>query len=330
MNAKRVLSGIQTSGSGELHIGNYLGAVKQWIELQEEHDAFYMLANLHAITVPLEPSVAKENVYKITALLLALGLDPKKATLFVQSLIPAHSELAWLLNTIAYMGELRRMTQFKDKAGEDQESVSVGLFDYPVLQAADILLYQANLVPVGEDQKQHLELTRNLAERFNNRFGQTFTLPDVYTPNQVARIMSLQDPTKKMSKSHGSETYIALLDDAKAVEAKIKRAVTDSDHQVRFDQNDKSAISNLLIIFSAVTDRSIQDLETDYGATGYGRFKKDLTDALNTFLEPIRDQYYVLMADRAELDQILKEGSQKAEKVAIATLQRAKSRMGMF
>lgn len=326
----RVLSGITTSGNGEAHIGNYLGAMKQHIELQDQHEVFYMLANLHAITVPLDPSAVKENVYKIAAMYLALGLDVSKATLFVQSLVPAHAELAWLLNSIAYMGEMKRMTQFKDKAGDDQEAVSVGLFDYPVLMAADILLYQAQIVPVGDDQKQHVELTRNLADRFNNRYGETFVLPEPYIPEKAARIKGLDNPAKKMGKSHGAMNYLGLTDDEPTIREKIKRAVTDSDTEVRYDLTQKPAISNLLVIFSAVTGRSIEDLENDYRTTGYGRFKNDLAEASVAYIDPIRTRYEQILADKTALDKILQTGSAKAQEVADQTLRLVKDKMGIF
>ncbi len=326
----RVLSGIQTSGTGELHIGNYIGAVKQWIEFQDAHEAYYMLANLHAITVPIEPDVTRDNVYKVAALYLALGLDPKKSTIFVQSKVHEHAELGWLLNCVAYMGEMKRMTQFKDKAGDDQEGVSVGLFDYPVLMAADILLYNPQLVPVGDDQKQHVELTRNLAERFNNKYGKTFAIPDVYTPDHAARIMGLDNPMKKMSKSLGPNNYISLLDDPAKIREKMKKAVTDSESEVRFDKEKKPAVSNLLTIFSVVTNRSIEDLEKDYGTTGYGRFKNDLAEALVAFLEPVQQKYQVIISDKSELEKVLAEGSARAQELAAKTLQDAKNRMGIL
>lgn len=326
----RVLSGIQPSGSGELHLGNYLGAIKQHIALQEENEAYYMIVNLHAITVPHDPEVIRENVYKVAALYLALGLDPQKCVLFVQSLVPAHAELAWLLNTVAYMGEMRRMTQFKDKAGDDQDAVSVGLFDYPVLMAADILLYQPNIVPVGDDQKQHIELTRNLAERFNNRFGQTFTTPEPFIPERAARIMGLDNPAKKMSKSSAPDNYISLLDSDPTIREKMKRAVTDSDNEVRYDKENKPAISNLLTIFEAVSGRTIEELERDYGTAGYGRFKSELADALVTFLAPVQTRYQTYIADKAELDHILRKGSTVAAEAAERTLRTAKDRMGIL
>jgi tryptophanyl-tRNA synthetase len=319
---------MQPSGNGELHIGNYLGAAKQWVDLQNDHDAFYMIVDLHAITVPYEPAVLKENIYKIAALYLALGVDPAKSTIFVQSHLPAHSEMAWLLNTITSMGELNRMTQFKDKGGESENS-SAGLFNYPVLMAADILLYQANLVPVGEDQKQHLELTRNLAERFNSRFGQTFTVPDYYAPENAARIMGLDNPAKKMSKSLGPDNYIGLLDDSPRIREKLKKAVTDSDGIVRFDKENKPAISNLLTIFSAVSGRSVQDLEQQYASSGYGVFKDDLAEATVAFLTPIQERYNTLINDKSQLDAILNEGAEKAATVASATLAAAQTKMGL-
>lgn len=327
----RVLSGITTSGQGELHLGNYVGAVKQHIELQNDNEVYYMMANLHAITVPHAPEQVKENVYKIAALYLALGLDPEKSTLFVQSLVPAHTELTWLLNTIAYMGEMRRMTQFKDKAGDDQDAVSVGLFDYPVLQAADILLYRPDIVPVGEDQKQHIELTRNLAERFNNRFGDTFVLPEPHIPQKAARIMGLDNPTKKMSKSASStDNYISLLDPADTIQSKMKRAVTDSDNAVRYDKEAKPAISNLLVIFEAISGRGIESLENEYGTTGYGRFKNDLADVIIDFLAPVQSKYQAIITDRSGLDALLRGGSEKASVVAKKTLTLAKEKMGVL
>lgn len=312
-----------------MHIGNYIGALRQFVALQDEHESFYMLANLHAITVPIEPAAAKENVYKVAALYLAIGLNPDKATIFVQSKVPEHAQLAWLLNTITYMGELRRMTQFKDKSGGDQENVSVGLFDYPVLMAADILLYQAEMVPVGEDQKQHIELTRNLAERFNSRFGDTFTVPKPMIAGSGAKIMGLDNPEKKMSKSLGANNYISLLDDSPKIREKIKHAVTDSENQIRFDKIAKPAISNLLTIFAVVTGKEIADLERQYDSAGYGKFKEDLADALTAFLTPIQEKYHNLIEDKPALDQVLTSGSLKAQAVASKMLVKAKNQMGM-
>lgn len=326
----RVLSGLQTSGTGELHIGNYLGAVRQWIQLQDQNEVYYMLANLHAITVPMDPKAVKENVYKMTAMVLALGVDPEKSTLFVQSMVPEHAELTWILNTMAYMGELRRMTQFKDKAGQDQDAVSAGLFDYPVLMAADILLYQANMVPVGQDQKQHLELARNLAERFNNRFGEIFTVPEPHIPKDAARIMSLTDPTKKMSKSLGPDSYIGLLDKPNTIQDKLRKAVTDSENLVRFDVENKPGLSNLLIILSLITHQSLEGLTTHYKDQGYGQFKDDLAAALEKFLTPVQERYERLMKDRDSLEKTLRDGSKKAQTLASEILSKVKEKMGIL
>jgi tryptophanyl-tRNA synthetase len=320
---------MQPSGNGELHLGNYLGAAKQWVALQNDYDAFYMIVNLHAITVPYEPAILKENVYKVAALYMACGVDPQKSTIFVQSLVPEHTELTWLLNQVTSMGELRRMTQFKDKA-DDQENASVGLFDYPVLMAADILLYQTNLVPVGEDQKQHLELTRNLAERFNGRFGETFVVPEPHIPTESARIMGLDNPAKKMSKSGAPDNFISILDTPEVIREKLKKAVTDSDNQVRYDKEQKPAISNLLTIFSAVSGKTIDQLVTEYSDAGYGTFKGDAAEAIITFLEPIQTKYNEIMADREALDALLREHSAKAQSVAAQTLRKAKDAMGVL
>lgn len=326
----RILSGIQTSGNGELHIGNYIGAVKQWIDLQEQSDdTYYMLANLHALTVPIEPEVARENVYKITALYLALGLDPAKTTIFAQSMVPAHAQLCWIFSTLTHMGELKRMTQFKDKAGQDTEGVSVGLFAYPVLQAADILLYQPTAVPVGEDQRQHIELTRNIAERFNHRYGPTFTVPDPLIPAAGARIMGLDDPSRKMSKSLGANNYISLLDDPATIVEKMKKAVTDSENEVRYDPKVKPAISNLLTIFSAITDLSTAELEGRLQNAGYGQFKTQLSEALIEFLAPVQAKYAGLISDRPLLEKILATGAAQASVTANTTLQLVRERVGL-
>ncbi len=326
----RVLSGMQPTGNGELHIGNYLGAAKQWIELQNDHDAFYMIVNLHAITVPYQPEILRDNVFKLAAIYLALGLDPAKATIFVQSLVPEHAEMTWLLNCVTTMGELRRMTQFKDKTGDNQEAGSVGLFDYPVLMAADILLYRANLVPVGDDQKQHLELTRDLAERFNSRFKASLIIPEPLIPENLARIMALDNPTKKMSKSGAPDSFISLLDSADKIREKMKVAVTDSENVVRFDRENKPAISNLLTIFSAISGQSVEALASTYGSGGYGHFKADLAEVLINFLSPVQARYQTFYDDQAQLEQILRAGSAKAQNEAAATLATAKTQMGLL
>ena len=325
---KRVLSGIQTSGN--LHLGNYIGALRQFIALQEAYECYFFLADLHAITVPQDPKALAAQVRQAANLHLACGLDPGTVALFRQSDVSAHAELAWLLNTIATMGELSRMTQFKDKTtGTQRESVGVGLFDYPVLQAADILLYQADLVPVGEDQKQHIELTRDLAERFNGRFGEVFRVPDILTPEHGARIMGLDDPTKKMSKSAASEmNYVALTDDPDTVRKKISKAVTDSGSEVKAGE-DRSALTNLLTIFSAVTDTPIADLERDYAGTGYADFKADLAEAIIELLRPIQQKLAELEAEPTATDQVLAAGAEKARPVAERTLAAAYRAVGL-
>ncbi|MCL6637650.1 MAG: tryptophan--tRNA ligase, partial [Alicyclobacillus sp.] len=274
----RVLSGIQPSGI--MTLGNYLGAMKNFVKLQHEAECFFCIVDLHAVTVPQEPAELRQNTLNLAALYLACGIDPDKATLFVQSQVPAHAELGWLLQCVAYYGELGRMTQFKDKSSQ-REVVTAGLFTYPALMAADILLYQADLVPVGEDQKQHLELTRDLADRFNRRYGPTFTVPEPYIPEVGGRIMSLEDPAKKMSKSDANpNAYIAMLDDADTIRRKVLRAVTDSGREIRYDPQEKPAISNLLTIFALCSGQSLAEVEAAYAGKGYGEFKKDLAEVV--------------------------------------------------
>lgn len=323
---KTILSGIQPSGT--LTIGNYLGAIKQFIELQKDHNCYYMIVDQHAITVPQDPKELRENTRSLAALYLASGVDPERATLFIQSEVSAHSELAWMLQSITYMGELERMTQFKDKA-EQQESVSSALFTYPALMAADILLYDVDVVPVGDDQTQHLELTRDLAERFNNRFGEIFTIPEIRIPKTGARIMSLQDPTKKMSKSdQNQQGFISMLDEPKVIQRKINRAVTDSDGVVKYDKENKPGISNLLDIYASCTGESIQELEQKYEGKGYGDFKKGVAKAVIDLLEPIQKRYKDLVHSD-ELDEILDEGAKKASLKANEMLEKAKKGMGL-
>ncbi|MCL6594502.1 MAG: tryptophan--tRNA ligase, partial [Alicyclobacillus sp.] len=312
----RVLSGIQPSGI--MTLGNYLGAMKNFVKLQHEAECFFCIVDLHAVTVPQEPAELRQNTLNLAALYLACGIDPAKATLFVQSHVPAHAELGWLLQCVAYYGELGRMTQFKDKAAQ-RDVVTAGLFTYPALMAADILLYQADLVPVGEDQKQHLELTRDLADRFNRRYGPTFTLPEPYIPEVGGRIMSLEDPAKKMSKSDANpNAYIAMLDDADTIRRKVLRAVTDSGREIRYNPQEKPAISNLLTIFALCSGRSLAEIETAYAGKGYGEFKKDLAEAVVAALQPIQQRYQELVHSE-ELRQILTRGAEAAAAVADAT-----------
>lgn len=323
---KTIFSGIQPSGT--LTIGNYLGAIRQFVELQHDYHCYFCIVDEHAITVPQDPKELSHNIRSLAALYLAAGIDPKKSTLFIQSEVSAHTQLGWMLQTLSYMGELERMTQFKDKSSE-QSGVSAGLFTYPSLMAADILLYQAHLVPVGDDQKQHLELTRTLAERFNNRYGKTFVVPDIRIPKVGARIMSLQEPTKKMSKSAENErSFISMLDDPKKIERKIKSAVTDSDGIVTYDPNHKPGVSNLLSIYASCTGESIESLESTYKDKGYGAFKADVAKAVKDVLEPIQKRYYDLI-ESDTLDIILDEGAERAASIANKTLVTAKKAMGL-
>lgn len=321
-----IFSGIQPSGT--LTLGNYLGAIKQFVELQDEYQCYFCIVDEHAITVPQDRLELRKNIRSLAALYLASGLDPKKATLFIQSEVPAHTQLGWILQSISYVGELERMTQYKDKS-HGKEAVSSALLTYPALMAADILLYQSNLVPVGDDQKQHLELTRDLAQRFNNRFNDIFTIPEIRIPKVGARIMSLQEPTKKMSKSDENiKGFISMLDEPKKIEKKIKSAVTDSEGIVKFDKENKPGISNLLTIYSSCTGESIADLEKKYEGKGYGIFKQDVADAVVNLLQPIQERYAELIASE-ELDIILDEGAANASQVANKTIAKAKKAMGL-
>ena len=306
---QRVFSGIQPSGT--LTIGNYLGAIKNFVRLQREATCYFCIVDLHAVTVPQDPEKLRENTLSLAAMYLAAGIDPEHSVLFTQSHVPAHAELGWLLQCVAYYGELGRMTQFKDKSAH-KEVVTAGLLTYPALMAADILLYHTDLVPVGEDQKQHLELTRDIAERFNRRFGDTFVIPEPYIPKVGGRIMSLEDPSRKMSKSDESAGgYISMLDDADTIRRKVSRAVTDSEREVRFDEAAKPAISNLLTIFALCADRTVDDVAADYDGKGYGPFKKDLAEVVVDTLQPIQQRYQELLAS-GELEVILKKGAARA------------------
>lgn len=324
-----ILSGIQPSGV--VHLGNYLGAMRQHIELARDAErAFYMLVDLHAITVPQDPATLRRNTLSLAALYLAAGLDTDRAALFVQSHIPAHAELGWILTTLTTMGELERMTQFKEKGrSDDRSGTGVGLFAYPALMAADILLYGTTHVPVGEDQVQHVELARDLAKRFNSRFGETFVVPEPKLVRSVARIMGLDDPTKKMSKSATSEyNYIALTDAPDVVERKIRKAVTDSGSEITAS-DDKPALRNLLVIYSGVTGQAVEDIVNAYQGKDYGDFKAGLTEAVNEFLAPIQAKYHELMADEARLLEVLHAGADRARPVADATLADVKAKLGL-
>ncbi|MET9555705.1 tryptophan--tRNA ligase [Streptomyces sp. NPDC006645] len=327
----RALSGIQPT-AGSFHLGNYLGAIRQYVALQETHDAFYMVVDLHAITIPQEPADLRANTRLAAAQLLAAGLDPQRCTLFIQSHVPEHAQLGWVMNCLTGFGEASRMTQFKDKsARQGADRATVGLFTYPILQVADILLYQADSVPVGEDQRQHVELTRDLAERFNSRFGSTFTVPKPHIVKEVAKIYDLQDPSIKMSKSASTpKGLVNLLDDPKATAKKIKSAVTDTGTEIRFDAEAKPGISNLLTIFSTLTGTEVADLERRYEGKGYGALKVDLAEAMVDFVTPFRSRTQEYLDDPETLDSILAAGAEKARAVAAETLAQAYDRIGFL
>jgi tryptophanyl-tRNA synthetase len=327
----RVLSGIQPTADS-FHFGNYLGAIRQWVALQDSHDAFYCVVDLHAITVEHDPATLRRRTRLAAAQLLALGLDPERCTLFVQSQVPEHAQLAWVMSCLTGFGEASRMTQFKDKSARGgADRATVGLFTYPILQAADILLYQANQVPVGEDQRQHLELTRDLAQRFNTRYGVTFVLPEAYILTGAAKITDLQEPTAKMSKSGSSPAGILeLMDDPAALRKKVRAAVTDAGREVRYDVADKPGISNLLDISSALTGQPVAELEAAYAGRGYGDFKKELAEQVVAFVEPVQQRTKQLMDDPAELDRLLALGGDRARTVAADTLGRVYDRIGFL
>ncbi|MBA9025191.1 MULTISPECIES: tryptophan--tRNA ligase [Bacillaceae] len=323
---KRIFSGIQPTGS--ITLGNYIGAMKQFIELQHEYDCYFCIVDQHAITVPQDRLELRKNIRNLAALYLAIGLDPEKNTIFIQSEVPAHAQAGWMMTCNVYIGELERMTQFKDKsAGKD--GVSAGLLTYPPLMVADILLYNTDLVPVGEDQKQHIELTRDLAERFNRKYGEIFTIPEISLPKAGARIMSLQEPEKKMSKSDpNKKATISLLDDPKQIEKKIKSAVTDSEGIVKYDKENKPGVSNLLSIYSIFSGKSIAEIEAMYEGKGYGDFKSGLVEVVLAEIKPIQDRYYNLL-DSTELDEILDRGAEKANREANKMLRKMENGIGL-
>ncbi|MFA7319425.1 MAG: tryptophan--tRNA ligase [Parcubacteria group bacterium] len=324
---KRIFSGIQPSGN--LHIGNYLGAIKNWVALQDTYDSIFCVVDLHAITVPQDPKELRRRTLEVAKIYLAAGIDPKKCALFIQSHVQEHAELAWILNTIAKIPELEKMTQFKDKSAKNEkESVSVGLFDYPVLMAADILLYDTELVPVGKDQKQHVELTRTLAERFNHRFGETFIVPKAYTTEVSENIMGLDDPSKKMSKSAKSEyNYISLTDDAETVRKKIKKAVTDSGSEIVY-ASDKPALKNLINIYSLLSEKSPAEIEKIYVGKGYADFKTGLAETIIAFLEPFQEKMAELTDEKVL--EILRAGAEKVRPLAKKKLDEAKEKVGFI
>lgn len=327
MDKKVVYSGIQPSGS--LTIGNYIGALSNFSELQEEYNCLYCIVDMHAITMPQEPKYLRKNTLDILSLYLACGLDPEKSIIYIQSHVPEHAELGWVLNTIASMGQLQRMTQFKDKSSKSKE-VLAGILNYPVLMAADILLYQSAYVPVGEDQRQHIELTRDLAQKFNSRYSDTFTIPDIMTPKVGARIMSLQDPQYKMSKSDSDENaFILILDDENAIRRKIKRAVTDSEGVIRYS-TEQPGLKNLIDIYSSFSKLSVEEIVEKYKDLGYGKFKEDLAEVVVERLRPVQERFNAIRNDKEYLEKVYTEGAQKASALARKTLRKVYKKVGFI
>ena len=325
---KRIFSAIQPSG--QMTLGNYLGAIRNWVELQDEFDCVFATANLHAITVRQDPKKLKENTVNLFALLIAAGVDPEKSIFFHQSMVPAHAELSWVLSTFTQFGELSRMTQFKDKSARHADNINAGLFTYPSLMAADILLYQADMVPVGEDQKQHLELTRDIAERFNGIYGKTFVVPEPYIKKNAARVRSLLDPSKKMSKSDpNAKSFILMVDEPATIMKKFRSAVTDSEASVRYAEG-KDGINNLMEIYSACTGKTYAQIEDEFRGKGYGDFKTAVGEAVVATLEPIQIRYKELLSDRKHLDELAQRGAANAEKIARRTIEKVYKRVGLL
>lgn len=328
MNKKTILSGIQATGS--LTLGNYLGALNNWVEMQEEYDCYYMIADLHTLTIRNNPETLRENTLKLIALYIAAGLDPEKNTIFIQSHVPAHTQISWILNCYTYMGELNRMTQFKDKSSKHADNINSGLFTYPVLMAADILAYNADLVPVGDDQKQHLELTRNIAERFNSLYGETFKIPEPYIKKVGARIMGLQNPTAKMSKSSQDPMdKILLTDSPDEIRKKFKKAVTDSENCVRFDRETKPGVSNLMSIYGIIKNKTMDEIEKEFEGQGYGTFKTAVAEAVIERLEPLQNKYNELLENPDKLMAICNKGAKKAEEKANRVLKDVYKKVGL-
>ena len=321
-----IFSGIQPSGT--LTLGNYIGALKNFSKLQDDYDCIYSIVDMHAITVRQNPAELRRRCLELAAIYIASGIDPKKSLIYCQSHVSGHAELAWILNCFTYMGEMNRMTQFKDKSAKHADNINVGLFTYPVLMAADILLYQTNLVPVGHDQKQHLEICRDIAQRFNGIYGDVFTIPEGYIPKVGARIMSLQEPTRKMSKSDPEDTFVALTDDPDTIRRKIKRAVTDSDGEIRFDPENKPGVSNLLSIMSALGAGEIDALVNELQGQGYGALKNRVADCVIAALEPMQTEYKRLIADKAYLQGVLDENAKTATYLATKTLRKVQKKVG--
>ncbi len=324
---KRIFSGIQPTGN--LTLGNYIGALRNFSLLQDEYDCLYSIVDLHALTVRQNPAELRKACLRTMSIYLASGLDPEKSIIYFQSQVAAHSELAWLLDCFTYMGELSRMTQFKDKSAKHADNINCGLFAYPVLMAADILLYQTDLVPIGADQKQHLELSRDIAERFNGIFGDVFTVPDGYFPKVGARVMSLQEPTRKMSKSDPEDTYIAILDKPEIIRKKMRRAVTDSDNSVIFTPETKPGIANLMSIMSALTGKTMDEITAEYDGKGYGKFKDAVADCVIAALEPIQSEYDRIITDKAYLQQVMDSGRDRASALAHKTMLKVRKKLGI-
>jgi len=323
----RIFSGIQPTGT--IHIGNYLGAIKQWIELQDKNECIFCIVDLHALTIPYSPKTLQDLILEKAIVYLAAGIDPEKSIIFIQSQIKEHTELTWLLNTVAPVGDLTRMTQYKEKSKKFKANLNAGLLNYPLLMAADILLYQTDIVPVGEDQKQHVELTRTIARKFNQKFGQTFKVPEVRLPKSGAKIMSLQQPAKKMSKTDSPDSYVGLFEEPEAIKAKIMKAVTDTGKVVKYDQKKKPGISNLITIYSLFSGKTIKEIEKKFKGKGYADFKKSLAELTVNSLEPFRRKRKELLSREVYVKEILGQGQKRAETFAQSTLQDAKKKMGL-
>lgn len=328
-NKKIIFSGIQPSGYFTL--GNYLGALRNWTKLQNQQDCIFCIVDMHALTVRQEAKDLRKRTYDSFVQLIACGIDPERALLFIQSYVPAHAELAWILNCYTYLGELNRMTQFKDKSTKHSDNINAGLYTYPSLMAADILLYQADLVPVGEDQKQHIELSRDIAIRFNNSYSPTFVVPEGYFPKTAARVMSLQEPYKKMSKSDENENaYITLLEEPSSIMKKIKRSITDSENQVRYDRENKAGISNLMEIYASITGKNMKDIEKEFEGVGYGQFKTAVGETIIETLSPIQQKFKELSNEKDFINNLIKEGAIKAQKRSYKTLSKVKKKIGLY
>lgn len=324
---KRIFSGIQPTGN--LTLGNYIGALRNFKLLEDEYDCLYSIVDLHALTVRQNPAELRRACLRTMAIFLASGLDPEKNIIYFQSQVAAHAELAWVLDCFTYMGELSRMTQFKDKSAKHADNINCGLFAYPVLMAADILLYMTDLVPIGADQKQHLEITRDIAERFNALYGDVFVMPEAYIPKVGARVMSLQEPTRKMSKSDPEETYIAILDKPDVIRRKLRRAVTDSENRVLFDPENRPGVSNLMSIMGALTGRGMDDISAEYDGKGYGAFKDAVADCVISVLEPIQNEYDRISADKAYLESVMVSGRERASAIACRTMLKVRKKVGL-